>query len=224
MTIKAAIILAVLVCTVGMTGAFAKEKGTMVQFPHWGIITVPDDVYIEAGTQPMLTAGTYGNDVVAMMEKIYPVEPQTYQLVQKENADFQYGYMLRYTISRWELEAAAERDTTANSYLRDIGAKPDMKAILAKANRQLATQLPADFRLVKAMTPKKINGTWFYEGTVERTLVINQKVFKETIYPIAYVHGNTIEIAVIFANVADQDNLITTVASILESAKKLPKK
>ncbi|MCH4166635.1 MAG: hypothetical protein LKF74_02055 [Megasphaera sp.] len=231
MKIKEIILLATAVLTVGMTGSFAKEKGTLVSFPHWGVITVPDDLYMEAGSQPMLTADAYGNDVVAMVENIYPVQPATYQIVQKDDAALQYGYLLHYTVSRGELEAAVEQSNDKQSaYLRDIGIKSDKRTksdnntLMKKANDQLVQKLPADFRLTQAIIPKKINGKWFYEGTIERTMRINQNWFNESMNIIAYPHGNTVEIAVVFANRAEQHDLTTTVASMLENAQKMPKK
>lgn len=225
MKIKAIILLAVTVLMVGMTGAFAKEKGTLVSVPHWGVITVPDDLYIEQGSQSMLTASSYGNDVVAMIENIYPIQPTTYQVVQKNDAALQYAYLLHYTVSRWELEAAIEpRGDTRTSYLRDIGSKPDIATLVKKVNDRFVQKLPVDFRLTKDITPTKIHGKWFYTGTVERTMRINQNWFDEDINIIAYPHENTVEIIVIFANRTTQQDLTETVISMLENAQKMPKK
>lgn len=86
-------------------------------------------------------------------------------------------------------------------------------------------RLPQGFRMTKPITAKKIKGKTFYEGTWERTLVINDNAFTETIQGIAYQHGDYLEIALIFANIADpNDNLIQTMTNLFETADKLPKK
>lgn len=209
--------------------AMAKQEGTLVKFPNWGIITVPDNLYMERSDepQPMLFAKEYGNDVIAMLEQIYPVQPESYQLVQKDDAYFQYGYMLHYTVSRWEIEAAIDRDKKSNSYLREIGApgaRPDYASLAQRANTRLKTSLPVDFRLVKPVTPRKVKGKTFYEWMVQRDMVINGNRFLETVQGIAWTHGDTVEIALIFGNIASDYNIIATVQNMMETAQKLPKK
>lgn len=68
MRIKAILLMAAAVLSIG-TASLAKDKGTMTKFPNWGIITVPDDIYMQSGRQPMLTAADEGNDVIALFEK-----------------------------------------------------------------------------------------------------------------------------------------------------------
>lgn len=94
--VKILILLAAMVLSVG-TGVWAKDKGTPVKMTNWGVVYVPDDVYWQEGNQPMLTASSYDNDVVTMLEQIYPLEPATYQVVQKDGGIFRYGYVARYS-------------------------------------------------------------------------------------------------------------------------------
>lgn len=224
MKVKFAVIFTVMTLVIGVFGAMAKEAGTPLQFSSWGIITVPDTIFIESGSQPMVTASSYGNDMEAMVESVYPVAPETYQIVQKNSGYFQYGYMLRYTMSSRELKDAVEGRGIQNSYLQDLKAKPDINALVSEINQKMAAGLPGDCQLIKPLTPKKVNGRLFYEGVINRTMRINQNWFTETIYPIAYVHGSTVEIAIIFGNVTGDNNLISTVTSMLENAQKMPKK
>jgi hypothetical protein len=206
------------------TAAMAKEKGTPVKFPNWGVITVPDDLYMEQGRQPMVTAQDYDNDMVSMLETIYPLEPETYQLVKKNDASFQYGYLLHYSASIWEVEAAIERQDKENSYLRDIGSRPELNTLVLHANEKMSTDLPRGFRVVKPLTAKKIKDRQFYEGTIARSLIINQNSFTELIRIIAWQHGNSVEIAVIMGNTADGNELPDSVAAMFENAEKMPKK
>lgn len=222
--VKILILLAAMVLSVG-TGVWAKDKGTPVKMTNWGVVYVPDDVYWQEGNQPMLTASSYDNDVVTMLEQIYPLEPATYQVVQKDGGIFRYGYVARYSANLWEIEAAVQRKEQENAYLRDIGSRPNMAKLLQQANDQMNDRLPQGFRMTKPITAKKIKGKTFYEGTWERTLVINDNAFTETIQGIAYQHGDYLEIALIFANIADpNDNLIQTMTNLFETVDKLPKK
>lgn len=68
MKIKAIVLVAAAILAMG-TAALAKDKGTLTKFPNWGVITVPDDIYMQSGRQPMLTAADEGNDVIALFEK-----------------------------------------------------------------------------------------------------------------------------------------------------------
>lgn len=224
MKVKVMIVLAAMALSLG-TGVFAKDKGNPVKMTNWGVVYIPNDVYMQAGNQPMLTAANYDNDVVTMLEQIYPLEPQTYQVVQKQGGVFQYGYVARYSANLWEIEAAVQRKAQENAYLRDIGSRPNMAKLLDEANTQMKNRLPQGFRMTKPITAKKVKGKIFYEGTWERTLIINDKLFTETIQGVAYQRGDYLEIALIFANIADpDDNLITTLTTMFETAEKLPKK
>ena len=224
MNYKAVLLLGAALVSMGLTG-FAKDKGNPVKFPNWGIVYVPDSLYMEPGRQPMLTAGDYDNDVVTMLESIYPLEPETYQLVQKDGASFQYGYLVHYSANIWEIEAATQGKRAENAYLRDIGSRPNVATLMERANEAMEQRLPQGFVMTEPITAKKIKGKTFYEGTWQKGLIINGKKFVETIQGVAYQRGDYIEIALIFANVADSDNnLIDTMKTAFETAEKLPKK
>lgn len=71
MKLKGICLIAAAVLSIG-TASMAKDKGTLTKFPNWGVITVPSDIYMQKGTQPMLTAADAGNDVTALFEKFFP--------------------------------------------------------------------------------------------------------------------------------------------------------
>ena len=199
--VKAGILAAAAVLSLTMP-LLAKDKGTETPFPNWGIITVPDGLYMEEGYQPLLTAESYGNDAAAMLERIYPIEPQTYQLVKRDGASFQYGYMLRYSANIWEIDVLMERTA----------------ALMKQC-------LPEGFKVVQPMSSKKFRGHVFYECTLQRRLVVNETDFAETIHCLAWQHGSSVEIAVLFGHGADgDDSLLSVMTDMLKNAEKMPKK
>lgn len=205
--------------------ALAKEKGTEMPFPNWGVITVPNGLYMEEGYQPLLTAEGYDNDAAAMMERIYPIEPRTYQLVKRDGAFFQYGYMLRYSANIWEIEAAIDRQSEKAGILRNAGIKPDMNGLMERTAAVMKKCLPAGFKVVQPMSAQKFKGRVFYECTLQHRLVVNEADFFETIHCLAWQHGNSVEIAVLFVNAADRDdNLLSVMTDMLKNAEKMPKK
>lgn len=224
MKLKTGLLAVCLVVSMSMTVMAAKDKGTPVKFPNWGVITVPTDVYMEKGWQPMLTAESYHQDMEEMLGNIYPKQPETYQLVKKDDAHFQYAYLLHYSMTIWEVEAAVERQQQENSYLRDIGSRPDLKKLMSRANDMLPQYVPAGFRLTTPITEKKKNGHIFYQCTAERRLTINDNGFVESIQAIAWQHGTSVEIAVIIGNKETNGDLNDTIISMLENAQKMPKK
>ena len=222
--VKAGILAAAAVMSLTMP-LLAKDKGTEIPFPNWGIVTVPDGLYMEEGYQPLLTAESYDNDAAAMLERIYPIEPQTYQLVKRDGASFQYGYMLRYSANIWEIEAAIERQGEKAGILRSAGVKPSMDVLMERTAVLMKQCLPEGFKVIQPMSAKKFKGHMFYECTLQRKLIINESDFAETIHCLAWQHGSSVEIAVLFANGADQDDsLIAAVTGMLKNAEKMPKK
>lgn len=218
------ILLAAAVLSMAMP-VLAKEKGTTVAFPNWGTVAVPSDLYIEEGYQPLLTAEAYGNDVAAMLERIYPIKPQTYQIVKRDDAFFQYGYMLRYSTNVWEIEAAVDRLSGKESRsLYNASVRQDMNVLMERTEGLMKRCLPPGFKVVQPISAKKFKGHLFYECTLQRKLIINGADFFETIHCLAWEHGKNIEIVVLFANVQDsEDNLVTVMTDMLKNAEKMPK-
>ena len=208
MKIKAIVLVAAAVLAMG-TAALAKDKGTLSKFPNWGVITVPDDIYMQSGRQPMLTAADEGNDVIALFERI-----------------FQYAYLLHYTATIWDVKAAVYGENRENSYLRDIGSRPDMRILMNRLNQNMPGRLPEGFHVVSPVTAKKTNGHLIYEWTIAKSLVINGNPFTETIHCLAWQHGDTMEVAAILGNIAKEgdDDIISAVTDMLKNAEKMPKK
>lgn len=217
-------LLALVLCLSFPVMAKDKDKGVEMNLENWGIITVPTDLIMQQGTQPFLTARTYNNDVTRMLEEIYPVQPVCWQLVQKDDANFQYAYLLRYSVSIWQVEAAADGRQQMNPYLRDIGSRPDLQTVVSHANNRLRLSLPSGFELTQPFTSRKIKGTTFYESTVIHKLLINESYFTETIYTLAFPHGNKVEIAVLIGHKDFDNDVLDHVAGMLKNAKKMPRK
>lgn len=224
MKLKTGLLAVCLLVSTSVTAMAAQDKGTPVKFPNWGVITVPTSVYMEKGWQPMLTADAYHQDMEELLGHIYPKQPETYQLVKKEDAHFQYAYLLHYSMTVWEVEAAVERQQEENAYLRDIGSQPDLKTLMTHANEILPKYIPAAFRLQSPIIAKKKNGRIFYECTAERALTVNDNAFTESVRAIAWQHGPNVEIAVVVGQKGSYCDLSDTVVSMLETAQKMPKK
>ena len=57
----------------------------------------------------------------------------------------------------------------------------------------------------------------FYECTLQRRLVVNETDFAETIHCLAWQHGSSVEIAVLFGHGADgDDSLISVMTDMLK--------
>lgn len=103
--------------------AAAKNKGTQTILDNWGSVTVPQNIYMEAGTQPTLAAQEADNDMAAYIAEVLPANtPRTYQIVKMDQGVFQYAYMLHYTLSAAEVRSLIGTDgmsvTAANDALR----------------------------------------------------------------------------------------------------------
>ncbi len=205
--------------------AGAKEKGLPVTLNNWGVLSLPRNMYIKEGFQPVLTAQAYKNDAAAMLERIYPSRPETYQVVVRDGASFQYGYLLRYSTNVWEIEAAVDRQLGKQEYLNSAGVQPDMSVLMEQAENVMKENLPDGFRLRGDVTASKKKGRVFYECTLERNLVVNQRNFTELMRCIAWQHGNQVEIAVILSTDNGWDsNLADVLAQALKTANKMAKK
>lgn len=174
----------------------------------------------------MLTAADEGNDVIALFERIFPIQPETYQVVKKDDADFQYAYLLHYTATIWDVKAAVYGENRGKllspRYRQPAGyAHPH-----EPAEPEYAGTPSRGFHVVSPVTAKKTNGHLFYEWTIAKSLVINGNPFTETIHCLAWQHGDTMEVAAILGNIAKEgdDDIISAVTDMLKNAEKMPKK
>lgn len=198
-----------------------KDRGNQMVLPEWGIITVPDNIYMDAGKQPVITAQKYNNDMGRMLDAIYPAVPRTYQLIKKEGASFHYGYLLQYTLGSWDFKQLVNGKTVKfdrPDYLQDQGAA-DISMYVTHINNRLRTSLPSGFNLIQPMQPVKISGNTFYEGIVERSMIINAAVFQEMMHVIVWQRGGVVEITVVMGSADDEESLIRPVMVMLENAK-----
>ena len=78
-------------------------------------------------------------------------------------------------------------------------------------NNRLRTSLPSGFNLIQPMQPVKISGNTFYEGIVERSMIINAAVFQEMMHVIVWQRGGVVEITVVMGSADDEESLIRPV-------------
>jgi len=219
--IKTCLIITLTVMAMVPTAMAEKDRGNQMVLPDWGIITVPDNIYMDAGKQPVVTAQKYNNDMDRMLEAIYPAAPRTYQLIKKEGASFYYGYLLQYTLGSWDFKQLVNGKTVKFNrpdYLQEQGAA-DISTYAAHVNNRLRTSLPSGFNLIQPIQPVKVSGNTFYEGIVGRTMVINAAAFQEMMHIIAWQRGGVVEIAIVMGNADDEESLIRPVMAMLEDVK-----
>lgn len=187
-----------------------KEMGkvTPVALRNWGIIDLQQNILLGSGTQPTLTAQEAGNDMISLLQRIYPAVIESYQIVEKDNAAFQYGVLLHTTLSNSDVAQM-------------IGAGGTADDLAAAATERLKTQLPYAFRLTRPLAAKKSNGNTFYEGAVARSMIINREYFTENIRIIAWQHGSVTEIILIIAAGDGNDQFLNTVTGVLENMKQV---
>ena len=66
-----------------------KNKTADMFLNRWGTVAVPDNLYIQSGTQQLLTARETGNDMTSYIAGALPgVTPHTYQLVKTYKGEF----------------------------------------------------------------------------------------------------------------------------------------
>ncbi len=92
MRIKILACLALAVCVFAAPVSAKDRNKTADMFLNgWGTVTVPDYLYIQSGTQQLLTAREAGNDMTSYIARTLPgVTPHTYQLVKSYKGEFQY--------------------------------------------------------------------------------------------------------------------------------------
>lgn len=221
MKIKSCIAVAAAIFMLTPAAMAAKDQGTKVNLQEWGIVTVPNNIYIQGGTQPALTAQEYGNDMARLFDTIYHATPRTYQLIEKDGASFQYGYMLHYSLSSWDMKQIldGQQDNEDRPDYLQPKTRMDLGTYVNRINSRLRTSLPMDFSLVEPMHAVKTSGKNLYEGTVCRHMRINGSDFKEMLHVIAWQRSSIVDIAVVMGSSVDESNLTTQVTTMLERAK-----
>ena len=204
--------------------AAPKVQGTPVALPDWGTVTIPTDLYLTEGEQPALTAQRSDNDVTQIAAEFYPLTPRTYQVIQKDDAVFQYGIMLHYSTTIYDLqELLGETPDRPSSVRARKTKRPELGDVAQKFSNRFQTNPPAGFQLVQPVTPVKENGKTFYEGVVSHSMSINDTTKTELIRVIAWQHGSCVEIAALFGDSYNKDGILVTLTDMLENAKNMHK-
>lgn len=121
MRIKTLACLALAVC-IFATPVSAKDKNkTADMFLNgWGTVAVPDCLYIQSGTQQLLSAQETGNDMTSYIAQALPgVTPHTYQLVKAYKGEFQYAYMMHYSLLSSDVKTLMGTDSVTPTAMND---------------------------------------------------------------------------------------------------------
>ena len=199
----------------------AKDMGTPVSLPNWGTVSIPSDLYVTEGGQESLTTN---GDVSKLVENFYTGIPQTYQLIQKDGAVFQYGAALHYSVGLYELNELLGDDAIAvpESRLKSKD-KLTLGAVAQRYSTHFSITPPQGFHLVQPVTAVKMGGKTFYEGVVAHDMEINRTTKTELIKVIAWQHGSDVEIAAIMGDSYNKDGIVDNVARMLERAQGMKK-
>lgn len=188
-----------------------KNKGTGTVLENWGTVSVPNDLYMEAGTQPVLIADTADNDMVTALARVLPGNtPQTYQLVKADQGAFQYGYMLYYRLNAYEVQTL-------------VGTSSKGTSLASSINAALQAKLPRQYYLTEPVKAQTVNGTTFYTGAVEKRIFINQADFTETIRIIVRQGDSLADVVLVLGHDGENADLLPAVTQMLIQAKRAKK-
>ena len=205
MRIKILACLALAVC-IFATPVSAKDKNkTADMFLNgWGTVAVPDCLYIQSGTQQLLTARETENDMTSYIARSLPgVTPHTYQLVKSYKGEFQYAYMMHYSLLASDVKTLIGTDSVT----------------LTAMNEALTGRLPRNFYVAENMHGVKVNGNTYYIGTVNGDLFVNNGRFTEAVRILVSPRSSGADVILIFGQNEDSEDLLSTVTDILVRTK-----
>ena len=205
MRIKILACLALAVC-IFATPVSAKDKNkTADMFLNgWGTVAVPDCLYIQSGTQQLLTARETENDMTSYIARSLPgVTPHTYQLVKSYKGEFQYAYMMHYSLLPSDVKTLIGTDSIT----------------LTAMNDALTGRLPRNFYVAENMHGVKVNGNTYYIGTVNGDLFVNNGRFTEAVRILVAPRSSGADVILIFGQNEDSEDLLSTVTDILVRTK-----
>ena len=205
MRIKILACLALAVC-IFATPVSAKDKNkTADMFLNgWGTVAVPDNLYIQSGTQQLLIAREAENDMTSYIARSLPgVTPHTYQLVKSYKGEFQYAYMMHYSLLTSDVKTLMGTDSVTPTAMNDA----------------LAGRLPRNFYVAENMHGVKVNGNIYYIGTVNGDLFVNNGRFTETVRIIVAPRSSGADVMLLFGQNEDHEDLLSTVTDILVRTK-----
>ena len=205
MRIKILACLALAVCVfAGPVSAKDRNKTADMFLNGWGTVTVPDYLYIQSGTQQLLTAREAGNDMTSYIARTLPgVTPHTYQLVKSYKGEFQYAYMMHYSLLPSDVKTLIGTDSVT----------------LTAMNEALTGRLPRNFYVAENMHGVKVNGNTYYIGTVNGDLFVNNGRFTEAVRIIVAPRSSGADVILIFGQNEDSEDLLSTVTDILVRTK-----
>ena len=205
MRIKILACLALAVC-IFATPVSAKDKNkTADMFLNgWGTVAVPDCLYIQSGTQQLLTARETENDMTSYIARSLPgVTPHTYQLVKSYKGEFQYAYMMHYSLLPSDVKTLIGTDSVTPTAM----------------NAALTGRLPRNFYVAENMHGVKVNGNTYYIGTVNGDLFVNNGRFTEAVRILVSPRSSGADVILIFGQNEDSEDLLSTVTDILVRTK-----
>ena len=205
MRIKILACLALAVCVFAAPVSAKDRNKTADMFLNgWGTVTVPDYLYIQSGTQQLLTAREAGNDMTSYIARTRPgVTPHTYQLVKSYKGEFQYAYMMHYSLLPSDVKTLIGTDSVT----------------LTAMNEALTGRLPRNFYVAENMHGVKVNGNTYYIGTVNGDLFVNNGRFTEAVRIIVAPRSSGADVILIFGQNEDSEDLLSTVTDILVRTK-----
>lgn len=181
-----------------------KNKTADMFLNGWGTVAVPDNLYIQSGTQQLLTAREAGNDMTAYIARSLPgVTPHTYQLVKSYKGEFQYAYMMHYSLLSSDVKTLMGTDSVTPTAM----------------NAALTGRLPRNFYVAENMHGVKVNGNIYYIGTVNGDLFVNNGRFTETVRIIVAPRSSGADVMLLFGQNEDHEDLLSTVTDILVRTK-----
>lgn len=205
MRIKILACLALAVC-IFATPVSAKDKNkTADMFLNgWGTVAVPDCLYIQSGTQQLLTARETENDMTSYIARSLPgVTPHTYQLVKSYKGEFQYAYMMHYSLLASDVKTLIGTDSVTPTAM----------------NAALTGRLPRNVYVAENMHGVKVNGNTYYIGTVNGDLFVNNGRFTEAVRILVSPRSSGADVILIFGQNEDSEDLLSTVTDILVRTK-----
>lgn len=174
----------------------------------WGNVAVPDSLYIQSGTQQLLIARETGNDMTSYIAQALPgVTPHTYQLVKAYKGEFQYAYMMHYSLLSSDVKTLIGTDSVTPTAM----------------NEALTGRLPRNFYVAENMHGVKVNGNTYYIGTVNGDLFVNNGRFTEAVRIIVAPRSSGADVILIFGQNEDSGDLLSTVTDILVRTKNTKK-
>ena len=205
MRIKILACLALAVCVFAAPVSAKDRNKTADMFLNgWGTVTVPNYLYIQSGTQQLLTAREAGNDMTSYIARTLPgVTPHTYQLVKSYKGEFQYAYMMHYSLLPSDVKTLIGTDSVT----------------LTAMNEALTGRLPRNFYVAENMHGVKVNGNTYYIGTVNGDLFVNNGRFTEAVRIIVAPRSSGADVILIFGQNEDSEDLLSTVTDILVRTK-----